>query len=120
MISFPLSISGLQRMKPSTNYSIQLMENGFQTLEEIKQDYYNFLTTKQFLVGRDNRFQICKNTESGKIQFFWFRLEQKFTAFKKIHNFDKVTKIEFANYEELKEDVRQEIGFILPDRNLIR
>ncbi|CAD8189100.1 unnamed protein product [Paramecium pentaurelia] len=92
----------------------------FQTQQDIKQDCQNYLASKQFLVGGDNRIQICKNTEYGKIQYLWFRNEQQFTAFKKIHNFDKATKIEFANYEDFKVDIKQEIGFLLPERTQLR
>lgn len=44
----------------------------------------NLFTYPKFLGARDSRFVISKNVENGKIYYMWFRLEKKFTAFRKI------------------------------------
>ncbi|CAD8089470.1 unnamed protein product [Paramecium primaurelia] len=81
--------------------------------------HLNFVL-KQFLGIRDNRFVICRNTEYGKIQYLWFRLEKEFTAFKKVLKFNECSNIVFKSYNELKEDVKNEVGLELPDYELLR
>ncbi|CAD8114145.1 unnamed protein product [Paramecium sonneborni] len=92
----------------------------FSTIEEIHQDYHYLFTYDKFSGVRDNRFQLCKYTEEGRIQFFWFRMEKEFTSFKKIFKFDEVSKIEYKSYQDLKNDVKKELGFDLPDFSEIK
>ncbi|CAD8099205.1 unnamed protein product [Paramecium primaurelia] len=92
----------------------------YATIEEIHNDYHYLFTYEKFSGVRDNRFQLCKYTEQGKIQFFWFRIEKKFTSFKKIFKFDEVKKIEYKSYEELKDDIKKELGFDLPEFHLVK
>lgn len=47
-------------------------------------------------------------------------MEKEFTAFKKVLKFNEVSKIEFKSYDELKEDVKKEVGFELPDYELLK
>ncbi|CAD8195384.1 unnamed protein product [Paramecium octaurelia] len=92
----------------------------FGSVEDIHNDYLNLFTCKQFLGVRDSRFVVCRNTEYGRIQYLWFRLEKEFTAFKKILKFNEVIKIEFESYDHLREDVKKEVGFELPEHGLLR
>ncbi|CAD8188093.1 unnamed protein product [Paramecium pentaurelia] len=92
----------------------------FCSVQDIHNDYLNLFTSKQFLGIRDNRFVICRNTEYGKIQYLWFRLEKEFTAFKKVLKFNECSKVVFKSYYELKEDVKNEVGLELPDYELLR
>ncbi|CAD8189104.1 unnamed protein product [Paramecium pentaurelia] len=92
----------------------------YASVEDIHNDYLNLFTCKQFLGVRDSRFVICRNTEYGRDQYLWFRLEKEFTAFKKVLKFNEVSKIEFKSYDELKEDVKKEVGFELPDYELLK
>ncbi|CAD8114147.1 unnamed protein product [Paramecium sonneborni] len=92
----------------------------FASVEDIHKDYLNLFTCKQFIGIRDGRFVICRNTEFGRIQYLWFKLEQQFTAFKKILKFNEAVKIEFKSYDDLKEDVKNELGYELPNQELLR
>lgn len=42
-------------------------------------------------------------------------MENKFTAIKKVFKFNEITKIEYKSYEELKDDVKNELGYDLPE-----
>ncbi|CAD8195382.1 unnamed protein product [Paramecium octaurelia] len=92
----------------------------FATIEQITKDYHYLFTYEKFSGVRDNRFQLCKNTEVGRIQFFWFRIEKQFTSIKKVFKNNEITKSEYQSYEELKEDVKKELGFDLPEQHEVK
>jgi len=78
------------------------------------------LETPHFLATRDKYIKIGKVKQEGRVGFHYEPKVRPFFAWRMDVNKEKTTKTEIHDYKTLQESVKNEVGVVLPDQELLR